>query len=58
MKDRNILEERESVNEIIEKDTLLFSIFNNKNLGICVTDDFGRFVKVNNQFCKTFGYTN
>ena len=57
MKNRNILEERESVNEIIEKDTLLSSIFNNKNLGICVTDDFGRFVRVNNHFCKTFGYT-
>ena len=49
--------ERKSVKEIIESDNLLLSIFNNNDLGISITDDQGRFLKVNNHFCQIFGYS-
>lgn len=43
--------------ELIEKENLINSVFNATDVGICVTDSKGRYVKVNHSYCKMYGYT-
>ena len=43
IKEKTFLKECQSVNNIVEKDNLLSSIFNNNNIGICITDDSDSF---------------
>mgnify|MGYP006277761297 CR=1 FL=1 len=49
--------ERENVKkELAENEELMKSIFNIADVGICVTDHTGRFVKVNEGYCNIYGY--
>eukprot|EP01022_Parablepharisma_sp_SALTPOND_P021683 TRINITY_DN43295_c0_g1_i1.p1 TRINITY_DN43295_c0_g1~~TRINITY_DN43295_c0_g1_i1.p1 ORF type:complete len:1153 (-),score=108.46 TRINITY_DN43295_c0_g1_i1:2103-5561(-) len=43
--------------ELSQKESLLSSIFETSNIGICITDEKGRFVKVNRAYIDMYGYS-
>ncbi len=40
-----------------DADALLKAVYNAADIGICVTNSEGKFVEVNDAYCKTYGYT-
>jgi len=40
-----------------DADALLKAVYNSADIGMCVTNSEGKFVEVNNAYCKTYGYT-
>ncbi len=40
-----------------DADALLKAVYNSADIGMCVTDSEGKFVEVNNAYCRTYGYT-
>lgn len=42
---------------LVFKPAFITSVFNSIGTGICVTDERGLFVDVNNAYCKLYGYT-
>ncbi len=40
-----------------EANALLKAVYNSADIGMCVTNAEGKFVEVNNAYCKTYGYT-
>lgn len=45
-----------AVNETRLNAELLEGIFNSVNLGLCQVDETGRFVKVNDEYCRIYGF--
>lgn len=43
--------------ELSESEDLIISVFNAADIGICVTDEEAKFVKVNHAYCNIYGYT-
>lgn len=42
--------------EKLTSDGLLSIVFNSVSLGICITDRHGKFVEVNQEYCRIYGY--
>ncbi len=40
-----------------DADALLKAVYNSADIGMCVTNSEGKFVEVNNAYCRTYGYT-
>lgn len=40
-----------------KSEKLLTSVFDANNTGICITDSSGRFIDVNDEYCKIYGYS-
>ncbi|GAB4337487.1 MAG: hypothetical protein OHK0038_15930 [Flammeovirgaceae bacterium] len=53
----DITEQKRIEQELIESENMINSIFNAADIGICVTDQQGRFVKINQAYCDLYGYT-
>lgn len=43
--------------EIEENEMMINSVFTNVDIGICLTNDEGNFIRVNDQYCEIYGYT-
>ena len=43
--------------EIRENEEMINSVFTNVDIGICLTDETGKFIRVNDQYCNIYGYT-
>lgn len=52
----DITEHKQAQAELIESERLISSIFNAADIGICVTNEEGQFVKVNQAYCDLYGY--
>ncbi|GBF48544.1 PAS domain S-box [Leptospira ryugenii] len=48
---------KETEIQLKETEKLLVSIFNAVDIGVCITDQFGRFVNVNQAYCEIYGYS-
>jgi PAS domain S-box-containing protein len=46
-----------SNNALQKSEMLINSVFNTADIGICIIDSEGRFLKVNKGFCSLYGYT-
>ena len=42
--------------ELLEKEKLLASVFEVTEVGICITNQSGKFADVNNAYCRIYGY--
>jgi diguanylate cyclase (GGDEF)-like protein/PAS domain S-box-containing protein len=50
--------ERKRVEQALQEDeALLAAIFEVTKIGLCITDELGRFARVNPAYCQLFGYT-
>ena len=54
----DITETKVAQTELQKTEKLLASVFNATNVGVCVTDETGRFVDLNQEYCKIYGYTH
>ena len=52
----DISEQKQNEDSLREKTALLSSLFNTINMGIAITDEIGRFVRVNPAYCQLYGY--
>lgn len=43
--------------KLLEPDNMLELLYDTADIGMCVTDEHGVFVKVNNAYCRAYGYT-
>jgi len=53
---QDITQRKQSDQLFRENEALLASVFSVAQLGVCLTDDRGRFVQVNNAFAEMYGY--
>jgi diguanylate cyclase (GGDEF)-like protein/PAS domain S-box-containing protein len=50
--------ERKNIEQAFqENEALLSAIFEVTRIGLCVTDEYGRFVRVNNTYCEIYNYS-
>ncbi len=54
----DITERKQIEQQLKRNETLLFTIFTQITIGICVTDEKGCYVQVNPAYCQLFGYTH
>jgi len=52
----DITDQKRVENELLESEKLVNSVFNCADIGICVTNQEGQFVKVNQAYCEIYGY--
>lgn len=52
----DISEQKQIEDSLREKAALLSALFNTINMGIAITDETGRFVRVNPAYCQLYGY--
>lgn len=52
----NISERKYCEDELHDKVSLLSALFESTHIGIAIVDEAGRFLRVNNAYCKFFGY--
>ncbi|GAB3169511.1 PAS domain S-box protein [Telluribacter humicola] len=52
-----ITEQKRIQQDLYLSEQMLNSVFNATSIGICITDRDGRFVSVNNQYARLYGYT-
>lgn len=52
----DITQRKQMEEQLRHNQALLSAIFNRISIGICVTDEQGRFVQVNPAYCQLFGY--
>lgn len=52
----DVTKEKTAQQELAEQHKLITAVFNSTDIGICVTDDEGRFVAVNQGYCELYGY--
>lgn len=45
------------LDELQAKHTIIAGVFDNSNIGICITDEEGIFTEVNSTYCRIYGYT-
>ncbi len=48
---------KKALSDLNITERLLSSVFNATSIGICITDEKGRFVDANESYCKIYGYT-
>lgn len=53
----DITEAKEFALRLNSTEKLLHSVFDAATMGICITDEKGRFVDVNTEYCNIYGYT-
>ncbi|OQY47653.1 MAG: hypothetical protein B6247_26175 [Candidatus Parabeggiatoa sp. nov. 2] len=53
----DITERKQIEQALQEREALLSAIFDVTKIGLCVTDEEGRFVRVNSTYCELYGYT-
>lgn len=53
----DISQEKHSLVRLDAQEKLMASVFNATESGICVTDQHGNFVRVNEGYCRIYGYT-
>jgi two-component system CheB/CheR fusion protein len=53
----NVSEQKQFETELTKNEHLITSIFNAADIGICVTDENGHFVKANQSYCDIYGYS-
>jgi diguanylate cyclase (GGDEF)-like protein/PAS domain S-box-containing protein len=53
----DITERKQIEQALQEREALLSAIFDVTKIGLCVTDEEGRFVRVNPTYCELYGYT-
>lgn len=54
---RDVTERTRFEDALRESEKMLSSVFSTTPVGICVTDENGAFVQVNNTYCSIYGYT-
>ncbi|NTW48468.1 MAG: PAS domain S-box protein [Chlorobiales bacterium] len=54
---QDITAEKQAQTALREQEKLIRSVFKTLSSGICITDDNGFFVEVNDTFCKLWGYS-
>ncbi len=52
----DITVERQAQAELVENEIVLDTVFKSADIGISVTNESGRFIKVNQGFCNLYGY--
>ncbi len=52
----DITERKEAQAALFDSENLLASIYNTVDVGICITDEEGRFVRVNPAYCQIYDY--
>lgn len=52
----DITDQKRIEKELIDSEKLINSIFNSADIGICVTNERGEFMKVNQAYCDIYGY--
>lgn len=53
----DITETKEFARKLNSTEKLLHSVFDAATMGICITDEQGRYVDVNAEYCRIYGYT-
>ncbi|AFL85146.1 PAS domain S-box [Belliella baltica DSM 15883] len=53
----DITEKIEVSAKLNKSEKLLTSVFNANGTGICITDSSGKFIEVNDEYCKIYGYS-
>lgn len=53
----DISAEKKAKHDLINAKFFVDTVFNAAGFGICVTDQYGRFVDVNDQYCNIYGYS-
>ena len=53
----DISAEKKAKKELIDAKFFVDTVFNAAGFGICVTDQYGRFVDMNDQYCNIYGYS-
>ncbi|WP_114751012.1 PAS domain S-box protein [Pleomorphovibrio marinus] len=48
---------KETIKKLTASEKLVNSVFHIVSTGVCITDDKGRFIEVNEAYCEIYGYT-